>query len=136
MIEDFAYVELTTTLVHGTWARVSYMLLFVFSSWIMEWGTTPCLGGMTLCLSSDLLFWSWGEAWRVDMMSFSERMENYTLFFLLNLDFQWRREKRRDIETAGEGRIPLFQLQKVCLRNVPCPNNEVTTSLYRRHMQP
>ncbi|MFS7905096.1 hypothetical protein Hanom_Chr01g00043711 [Helianthus anomalus] len=89
------------------------MLLFVFSSWIMEWGTTPCLGGMTLCLSSDLLFWSWGEAWRVDMI-----------------------EKRRDIETAGEGRIPLFQLQKVCLPNVSCPNNEVTASLYRRHMQP
>ncbi|MFS7936923.1 hypothetical protein Hanom_Chr05g00421441 [Helianthus anomalus] len=65
--------------------------------------------------------------------AFSERMKNHTLFFLLNLDLQWRREKSRDVETTGRGRILYFQLQKVCLPYVSCPNNEVKSSLYRIH---
>ncbi|MFS8003873.1 hypothetical protein Hanom_Chr13g01218971 [Helianthus anomalus] len=51
--------------------------------------------------------------------TFSERRENYTLFFLLNLDLQWRREKSGDVEMAGRERISFFQLPKVCLPYVP-----------------
>ncbi|MFS8005949.1 hypothetical protein Hanom_Chr13g01243451 [Helianthus anomalus] len=63
-------------------------------------------------------------------------MENRILFFLLDLDLPWKREKSRDVETAHRGRIPYFQLQKVCLPHISYPNNEVKTSLYRRDVQP
>ncbi|MFS8003532.1 hypothetical protein Hanom_Chr13g01215081 [Helianthus anomalus] len=54
----------------------------------------------------------------------------------LILDLQTRREKRGDVETAGRERILYFQLQKVCLPHISCRNEEIETSLYRRHGPP
>ncbi|MFS7892624.1 hypothetical protein Hanom_Chr00s000746g01657851 [Helianthus anomalus] len=62
-------------------------------------------------------------------------MENHT-FLLFNLDLPWKREKRGDVEMVGRGRIPYFQLQKVWHLHILCPNNEVNTSLYKRHGSP
>ncbi|KAJ0624213.1 hypothetical protein HanIR_Chr01g0040731 [Helianthus annuus] len=54
----------------------------------------------------------------------------------LILDLQiTRRKKNGDVETAGRGKIPYFQLQK-CLPHIAYPNKEVETSLYRRYGKP
>ncbi|MFS7919310.1 hypothetical protein Hanom_Chr03g00211231 [Helianthus anomalus] len=52
------------------------------------------------------------------------------MFFLLNLDFQRRREESGDLKMVGRGRIPYFQLQKAWRLHISYPNNEVNTSLY------
>ncbi|KAJ0874685.1 hypothetical protein HanPSC8_Chr11g0467151 [Helianthus annuus] len=65
------------------------------------------------------------RGWRITPCSFSS-----------NPDLQRKREKSGDVETAGREKIPFFQLQKMCLLHISCPNNEVKTSLYRRYGQP
>ncbi|KAJ0887851.1 hypothetical protein HanRHA438_Chr09g0395571 [Helianthus annuus] len=59
------------------------------------------------------------------------RVKNHTLFFLLNLDLQWRREESGAVEMTGRGKNPLFPVTKVWRLHMPCPNQEVKTSLYR-----
>ncbi|MFS8025440.1 hypothetical protein Hanom_Chr16g01474951 [Helianthus anomalus] len=56
---------------------------------------------------------------RDDWTAFSERMENHTLFFLLNLDLQWRREKHGDVEMTCKRRIFYFKQQK-CGGSMSC----------------
>ncbi|KAJ0586922.1 hypothetical protein HanIR_Chr04g0157271 [Helianthus annuus] len=41
------------------------------------------------------------------------RVKNHILFFLLNLDLQWRREESGAVEIASRRRFSCFQLQKV-----------------------
>ncbi|MFS7942210.1 hypothetical protein Hanom_Chr06g00485601 [Helianthus anomalus] len=64
------------------------------------------------------------------------KTENHTMFFLRYPDLQKRRDKSGTVETADKRKNLFFQLQKVCLPHISCANNEVRTSLYRRHGQP
>ncbi|KAJ0522716.1 hypothetical protein HanIR_Chr10g0485681 [Helianthus annuus] len=50
---------------------------------------------------------------RDDLTALYMRVKNHTLFFLLNLDLQWRREESGAVEIAGRRRFSCFQLQKV-----------------------
>ncbi|KAJ0579073.1 hypothetical protein HanRHA438_Chr05g0246361 [Helianthus annuus] len=50
---------------------------------------------------------------RDDWTAFSMRVKNHTLFFLLNLDLQWRRQESGAVEITGRGKNPLFPVTKV-----------------------